>query len=440
MAIKSINWWLDIEEYEGNALANSFSAGPIVRSWDETNAADPQKFMTIQELVDEINELFVHAWDEGNGDTQNLYEVIPTLVSTSETVQGSTAGQATIRFEFIRKYPIYAPGAAAQKTFKIALESGPHGAATLQPQSPKLPAARVAYTNEESVQGLTLPYWSENTVITDKPPIAPDVVFVPFLGVSNKILLLLDGNMGDLNLKPIIIKDTDSSFMVEELFSQLKLSVPQSDVRNYVKTKDVELNYRSDDPIRSYQIFRLRKKPTSYEDFNTPRNPIATISEVIAPNKPSTPATHLSTIRPNTKYYYCVRGIDIHNNISNPTEVFEVEMVDNNGQIFYTMKTYDMVPAPPDNCTMTGRRFIYIAPAPQQAVFDGETFMSSNAIKDKPENIKITDLPPENVLGYLPEDASPVWDKKFKVRVTSSKTGKKFDLNITVKNSGVNNP
>ena len=66
--------------------------------------------------------------------------------------------------------------------------------------------------------------------------------------------------------------------------------------------------------------------------------------------------------------------------------------------------------------------------------------MSSNAIKNAPQNIKITDLPPENVLGYLPEDTSQVWDKKFKVRVTSTKTGKKFDLNITVKNSGVNNP
>ena len=30
--------------------------------------------------------------------------------------------------------------------------------------------------------------------------------------------------------------------------------------------------------------------------------------------------------------------------------------------------------------------------------------------------------------------------KHYKIRVTSSKTGKKFDLNITVKNSGVNNP
>ena len=121
MAIKSINWWLDIEEYEGVTLTNSFSAGPIVRSWDEANASDPQKFMTIQELVDEINELFIHAWDEGNGDTQNLYEVVPTLVPTSETVQGSSVGQVTIRFEFVRKYPIYAPSAAARKKFKIAI-------------------------------------------------------------------------------------------------------------------------------------------------------------------------------------------------------------------------------------------------------------------------------------------------------------------------------
>ena len=48
-------------------------------------------------------------------------------------------------------------------------------------------------------------------------------------------------------------------------------------------------------------------------------------------------------------------------------------------------------------------------------------------MKEQPQNIKLTDLPPPNVLGYLEEDGQSVWDKKFKIRVTSAKTGKKFD-------------
>jgi len=277
-------------------------------------------------------------------------------------------------------------------------------------------------------------------MVTDKPPIAPDVVFVPFLGISNKLLLLLDGNMGTLDLKPIIIKNSDITFLVDELYSQLKLSIAHHEAVSFLNKSNITLNYKSDDPITTYQIFRTTTKPRTYSDYNTADNPIATVKEMIATGKPSSPATYISTIRPNVKYYYCVRGIDIHGNISNPTEVFEVEMVDNNGQIYYTLSVLDMDVPPPRVFSSAGRRFIYIAPADQQKVFNRTTFDESNEVKEQPQNIKLTDLPPTNVLGYLEEDGQSVWDKKFKIRVTSAKTGKKFDLNITVKNSGVTNP
>jgi len=439
MAIKSINWYLDIEEYFDGRHYNSFSAGPIARAWDDEGDTTG-KYMTLQALVDEINELFEESWDDGDGQTENLYEVVPTLIPSSETYSPPTAGQATIRFEFRRTYPIRPPQEAALHKFKIALRSGPHGSATFQPEEPKYPAATITYSNDNSVRATTLPYWSQTTMITDKPPIAPDVVFVPFMGISNKILLLLDGNMGNLDLAPVIIKDADTTFLIEELYSQLKVSVSHQSVRAFLEETPVTLNYKSDDPITTYQIFRTTNKPTSYADFNTENNPIATVSEMIAPNKPSAPATYISSISPNVKYYYCVRGIDIHGNISNPTEIFQIEMVDNNGQISYILSVVDMSEPAPKTIKLPGRRFLYIAPALQQAVFNRTAFNETNEVKEKPQNIKLTDLPPSNVLGYIEEDGESVWQKKFKIRVTSAKTGKKFDLNITVKNTGVTNP
>jgi hypothetical protein len=387
MGVKSISWWLDIEEYENGSLHNSFSAGPIARSWDDDGDVG-EKFMTIQELVDEINELFEEAWDDGDGQTDNLYEVIPTLITSAETYSTTTAGQASIRFEFIRSYPIYGPKIAATKKFKIALRDGPHGSKTFQPLEPTYPAATITYSNDSAVKAATLPYWNTTAMITDKPPIAPDVVFVPFLGISNKILLLLDGNMGDLDLKPVIIKDSDTIFLAEELYSQLKLSVAESEVSSYIADKNITLNYRSDDPVSTYQIFKLTKKPTSYSDFNTPNNPIATVSEMVAAGKPSEPATYISAIRPNVKYYYCIRGVDVHGNISNPTEVFEIEMVDNNGQIFYTMSVLDWDLQPRRQCRQFGRRFIYIAPSLQQSIFNRDTFENSPEVNNQPQNIK----------------------------------------------------
>ena len=52
MGIKSISWWFDIEEYQSGKLYNSFSAGPIARSWDDDGNTG-EKYITIQELVDE---------------------------------------------------------------------------------------------------------------------------------------------------------------------------------------------------------------------------------------------------------------------------------------------------------------------------------------------------------------------------------------------------
>ena len=163
----------------------------------------------------------------------------------------------------------------------------------------------------------------------------------------------------------------------------------------------VELNYKSDDPIATYQLFRSTRRPRSYTDFNTPQNPIVTLTERIAPNKPSAMATFISTLRPNVKYYFCARGIDIHGNISNPTAVFQIEMVDNQGQIFYTSKVIDMGKTPPENCTSGKRRYLHLAPALQQSVFNREAFMNSNEVQNAPQDIKITDLPPSNVLGYI---------------------------------------
>jgi hypothetical protein len=439
MAIKSISWYLDIEEFLAGKLYNSFSAGPLARSWDDEGNTS-SKFMSIQELVDEINELFDEVWDNGDGDTKNLYEVVPTLIQSSETYAPATGGQVAIKFVFRRSYPIYPLDEASSHTFRIALRTGPHGSETFQPEEPQYPAATITYTNKSNIRSTTLPYWSTTAMVTDKPPIAPDVVFVPFLGISNKLLLLLDGNMGNLDLKPIIIKNSDVNFLVDELYSQLKLSVAHHEAVSFLDKSNITLNYKSDDPITKYQIFRTTTKPRTYSDYNTANNPIATVKEMIATGKPSAPATYISTIRPNVKYYYCIRGIDIHGNISNPTEVFEVEMVDNNGQIYYTLSVLDMDVPPPRVFASPGRRFIYIAPADQQKVFNRTTFNESNEVKEQPQNIKLTDLPPTNVLGYLEEDGQSVWDKKFKIRVTSAKTGKKFDLNITVKSSGVTNP
>ena len=167
-------------------------------------------------------------------------------------------------------------------------------------------------------------------------------------------------------------------------------------------------------------MFRLTTPPESYLDF---QNTLIEIDPSIG-----VPGYYEDTILPNRKYYYCARAVDIHNNISNPTYIFEIEMVDNNGQVYLKQNVFTYKSNRP-TYTKNGRRFIYIEPSLQQSSLESDAVTAPADINEPPE---------DSLLGI--EGISKVWTKEYKIRITSKKTGKKMDLNVTFKNSGVTNP
>ena len=177
--------------------------------------------------------------------------------------------------------------------------------------------------------------------------------------------------------------------------------------------------FPSHDP---YELFKIDFRPESYEDFAQ-----GTLIS-IDPDSGLT-GYFKDSILPNKKYYYCARSIDVHTNISNPTYIFEVELVNNDGQIFLRQNIINFKQEKKQTYTKSGRRFIYVDPVFQQTALAQANF---------PEDPQSTNFPPpDNILGIVDKK---VWTKNFKLRVTSKKTGKKIDLNLTFKNSGVTNP
>ena len=111
-----------------------------------------------------------------------------------------------------------------------------------------------------------------------------------------------------------------------------------------------------------------------------------------------------------------MRQIDVHGNVSNPTAVFQVEIVDENGTVYPLISEYHFRDLVPRTNKKYFNKYIKIAPTPSQILIKNEGLTSA------------FDAAKGNVQLGLAD--TNVWGKKFKARITSTTTGKAADLNI----------
>jgi hypothetical protein len=330
--------------------------------------------------------------------------------------------------------------------FKIYWRTGPK---VMVPDEPLGPFAHVDYKQDTDTVALDLPYApSIRATIQDDSPLPPMSRIAPYQGISSKLLIMLNSNTGEYLARPVAILPEDLEKLANIYLNQKGVIYTPDEVNNLINNpdaaaEDYALEYKKDDPTTSFQIFRTTVHPTSYTDFNTGQNPHATIVSNVSYGKQSDGASLVDDIEPNKKYYYCFRSLDVHNNFSNPTHVFEVEMMDNDGQVYIIIKTIEFIIGPQRSPSKPGRRFIYIEPSIANLTLEStDIFLAPSQTLD---SITPEDVPPDNILGAtLPPvtvgSDERVWDKQYKIRVTSTKTSRKFDLNLTFKNTGVKFP
>jgi hypothetical protein len=121
-------------------------------------------------------------------------------------------------------------------------------------------------------------------------------------------------------------------------------------------------------------------------------------------------------IAPNRKYYYMMRQVDVHGNFSNPTPVFEVEMVDQQGTIYPLIKEYRFKDPVPKTNKKYFNKYIKIAPTVQQVLINNTKIESAFDAANGAVQLGAADI--------------NIWGKKYKVRITSNTTGKSADLNV----------
>ena len=230
---------------------------------------------------------------------------------------------------------------------------------------------------------------TEDIKIYDDPPIPPFINIFPYRAVNNRIGIILSGQSDSYRDTPISMLEGDEDSYEEILKSQFSV--------------DGKIRFSSDDQVSGYQIFRTDTKPVSYADFSLHPD----IPEVYGA---STGINDL--ILPNKKYYYTFRTIDVHGHFSNPSPVYEVELIDEKGAVKPIIRTIDMGLKQNKDMKKECQKYLMVKPSLKQLYLsDDESVDNIFSAKDSTNK------------------------KRFKIRLTSKSTGKKIDMNFSfVKN------
>ena len=282
--------------------------------------------------------------------------------------------------------------------------------------------AIVCAITKPSIKLVEIPFFEKTVTVMDRPPISPDVNIVPYRGIKDKLLFLLQGNVGRHKLNPIYLDPAKD----QEVINQIRIS------QNLNQDELVE--YAADDPVSMFEVFRIDKKPERYDQFRGSKIVVIRTDQFDIPCKTANAGSFLDTIVPNKKYYYTFRSIDKHGHFSNPSPIYEVEISYDAGAPFLLMRVIDFENKknPPQFPSKTCKRYIHIKPAHQQTIFNEE----KSGVVDSSGNKIVENLLTDTVLGqeggniHLGSSKQTLWDKKIKIRVISKNSGKKIDFNL----------
>jgi len=274
----------------------------------------------------------------------------------------------------------------------------------------------VLVDNTPSVKMVEVPIFkSDDSIVIDKPPLPPNIEFYSYKSVNNEIGIRMSMLVGtDVGMKPIPLSAADAALFVAILSEQR---------RNGTTTGD-KIIFGNDDTPSQFEAYRLETAPKSYQDFqNQPRHYTAFLRGNDAPKADTD--FFVDSIIPNKKYYYVFRTLDSHGLISNPSSIYEVELVENAGATYLLTSIYKF-PEEKPIYTKDLQQYLKIKPSIIQSALNER---ESGLVGDDDE---LTETAFDKTITLGP-GAHSVWNKELKFRITSKKTGRKIDINLDFK-------
>ena len=264
---------------------------------------------------------------------------------------------------------------------------------------------------------IELPYFQVTGRILSNPPLSPEVNFVPFRGMPDSLLFHFNTALGSEDLIPIALT-------TEEEDDVRQIAINQ-------KRTDGAITFETDDYSKAFNIYRLAKKPVSYKDFESSLlTTISTVGDGLESDKDAGSANIIIKQTTNKKYYYMFRSVDIHGLLSNPSEVYEIELYNDGGAGYPIIRKYDFVPIDPRSTTKSARKIIQIVPRITQSFLNvAESNLTDDTQVEGKDNFTLG-IEDDPLFGATSGFNNIVEGKKFKIRLTSRSTGKKVDINI----------
>ena len=262
-------------------------------------------------------------------------------------------------------------------------------------------------------------------LIQDKPPMTPTAQPVPYKNRNNIFLINLFNSTGRSTEVPIALQLDDQAKILDQYITQGLI-----DQVSPIERPNIPLEYESDDPPALFEVFRLDSQPSGrtmpeiYSQFTTPDKYLE------IPADGGTSVSLKDIVKPNNKYYYTFRVRDVHNNISNPTPIYEIELVDNDGAIYMVTNLYEPEPLQRSSEKQM-RRFLHVIPSQEQVELNLEESGLVVEQRGIPESVASTASGKGKKLSLGVAAESTLDNKKvFKIRLTSKNSGKKIDINL----------
>ena len=391
-----------LEKVGGNTTGDSFTQDTIQNFW----------FLNLEEV--EEFKFYDNQVKYGEQYTYNVYKYV-FIAGIEYEYDAMVLSRTISKLDSDWCLEMFDP--KTQETSAPFIESnqisdlGNQFASEAQIKSSQQYVADIAMISKPSIKIVEVPIFTKNVTILDAPTNAVGIKPFYYLNDQNKV-----GFMSRyLEFLPAVFPTAINSS--EEEYKNTFL-------QSYDLLESEELSFTSTSMPLQLEIYRLSERPNSIKDFNN--NLLNSVSIKIPNNNYHfIDKTVVDKIAVNKKYYYLFRIVNELGSPAYNSQVLETILIDDGGYKFATFQVIfenELQQTVISNPIKKFKKLFNIVPNMKNVILDDSKVDYNQRASEQIDNVNFGDTKEELV-----------WDKKYKLRITSKKTGKKLDINLTFK-------